>query len=243
MWFSKQVYPFSQSPSTELNTSPELFTLCLNSVTLSVKHELLSRVPWVCAEKNVEVGMGDSGGALYKALGVNCFLSFQWMLGQSKNTTWQQVIQSHKCGLQTRMEKEMATHSSTLAWKIPWMGEPGRLHTVHGVAKSQTLPSNFTFFLSIVPFGEGNGNPLQCSCLENPMDGGPGGPQSMGLQSQTRLSNSHTHTHTQTRKLYKIWISFCLYRHLNSTSNNQSLCCTENFILIIIEPTHILSNK
>ena len=145
------------------------------------------------------------------------------------------------------MEEEMATHSSTLAWKIPWMGEPGRLHTVHGVAKSQTLPSNFTFFLSIVPFGEGNGNPLQCSCLENPMDGGPGGPQSMGLQSQTRLSNSHTHTHThthtQTRKLYKMQISFCLYRYLNSTSNNQSLCCTENFILIIIEPTHILSNK
>ena len=27
-------------------------------------------------------------------------------------------------------------------------------------------------FLSIVPFGEGNGNPLQCSCLENPMDRG-----------------------------------------------------------------------
>ena len=28
------------------------------------------------------------------------------------------------------------------------------------------------FFLSVVPFGEGNGNPLQCSCLENPMDRG-----------------------------------------------------------------------
>jgi len=25
------------------------------------------------------------------------------------------------------MEKEMAPHSSTLAWKIPWMEEPGRL--------------------------------------------------------------------------------------------------------------------
>ena len=25
------------------------------------------------------------------------------------------------------LEKEMATHSSTLAWKIPWMEEPGRL--------------------------------------------------------------------------------------------------------------------
>ena len=37
--------------------------------------------------------------------------------------------------------------------------------------------------------GEGNGNPLQYSCLENPMDGELGGLQSMGSQSQTRLSN------------------------------------------------------
>ena len=34
------------------------------------------------------------------------------------------------------LEKEMATHSSILAWRIPW--------TVHGVAKSQTRLSNFT---------------------------------------------------------------------------------------------------
>ena len=31
----------------------------------------------------------------------------------------------------------MATHSSTLAWKIPWTEEPGRLQSVRGVAKSQ----------------------------------------------------------------------------------------------------------
>ena len=30
----------------------------------------------------------------------------------------------------------MAIHSSTIAWKIPWTKEPGRLHTVPGVAKS-----------------------------------------------------------------------------------------------------------
>ena len=36
------------------------------------------------------------------------------------------------------LEKEMATHSSTLAWKIPRTEESGRLHGVHGVAKSQT---------------------------------------------------------------------------------------------------------
>ena len=34
------------------------------------------------------------------------------------------------------LEKEMATHSSIFAWKIPWMGEPGG--TVHGIAKSRT---------------------------------------------------------------------------------------------------------
>ena len=35
------------------------------------------------------------------------------------------------------LEKEMATHSSTLAWKIPWMEEPGRLQSM-GVAESDT---------------------------------------------------------------------------------------------------------
>ena len=40
-------------------------------------------------------------------------------------------------------EKEMATHSSILAWKILWAEEPGR--TVHEVAKSQTRLSDFTF--------------------------------------------------------------------------------------------------
>ena len=47
------------------------------------------------------------------------------------------------CGIFV-LQKAMATHSSTLAWKIPWMEEPGRLQ-VHGVAQSQTRLSNFTF--------------------------------------------------------------------------------------------------
>ena len=33
-------------------------------------------------------------------------------------------------GLEDPLEKEMATHSSTLAWKIPWMGEPDRLQSM-----------------------------------------------------------------------------------------------------------------
>ena len=39
----------------------------------------------------------------------------------------------------------MAPHSNTLAWKIPWMEEPGRLQSMGLLAKSQTRLSNFTF--------------------------------------------------------------------------------------------------
>jgi len=38
----------------------------------------------------------------------------------------------------------MAPHSSTLAWKIPWMEEPGGLQSM-GVARSRTRLSDFTF--------------------------------------------------------------------------------------------------
>ena len=41
-------------------------------------------------------------------------------------------------------EKAVAPHSSTLAWKIPWMEEPGRLRSM-GLAKSRTHLSDFTF--------------------------------------------------------------------------------------------------
>ena len=109
----------------------------------------------------------------------------------------------------------MAPHSSTFAWKIPWMEEPGRLQSmgslrvghdwttslslftfmhwrrkwqptpvflpgesqgwrslwaaIHGVAQIQTRLKQLSMHACI---GEGNGNPLQYSCLKNPRDGG-----------------------------------------------------------------------
>ena len=54
-------------------------------------------------------------------------------------------------GQEDPLEKAMATHSSTLAWKIPRTEKPGRL-TVHGIAKSPTRLSDFTFFLSFLSF-------------------------------------------------------------------------------------------
>ena len=64
------------------------------------------------------------------------------------------------------VEKAMAPHPSTLAWKIPWMEEAG------GLQSMGSLRIRHNWATSLSHIGEGNGNPLQCSCLENPRDGG-----------------------------------------------------------------------
>ena len=45
--------------------------------------------------------------------------------------------------MKSALEKEMATHFSICAWKIPWMEEPGRLQSME--SQSQTQLSDFTF--------------------------------------------------------------------------------------------------
>ena len=80
----------------------------------------------------------------------------------------------------------MAPHSSTLAWKIPWTEEPGGLQSMGLLESDTTERLHFHFSLSCI--GEGNGNPLQCFCLENPRDGGAWWAAVYGVaQSQTRL--------------------------------------------------------
>ena len=81
-------------------------------------------------------------------------------------------------------EKAMAPHSSTLAWKILWTEEPGRLRSVGSLRFRHAWANS----LSLSCIGEGNGNPLQCSCLENPRDGGAWWAAVYGVtQSRTRL--------------------------------------------------------
>ena len=165
----------------------------------------------------------------------------------------------------------MASHSSILAWEIPWMEEPGRLQTMgsqrvrHDLATEQThihvkyhvlvlnkcvclwffllisnrvnirrrqwqptpvlLPGKFHgqrslegcspwgrkesdtterlhFHFSLSCIGEGNGNPLQSSCLDDPRDGGAWWAAVYGVtQSQTwlkRLSSGSSSVNAKT---------------------------------------------
>ena len=88
----------------------------------------------------------------------------------------------------------MASHSSTLTWKIPWMEEPGALQSIGLLRVRKAEQLHFHFSLSCI--GEGNGNPLQCSCLENPRDGEPGGLLSVvlhrvGMTEATQQPQQH----------------------------------------------------
>ena len=100
-------------------------------------------------------------------------------------------------------EKTMANHSSTLAWRIPWTEEPGRLQS----RGSRRVRHDWGTSLSCI--GEGNGNPLQNSCLENPRDGGAWWAAVYGVaQSRTWLkllsSSSSRDYHTRWSQAYDI---------------------------------------
>ena len=68
-------------------------------------------------------------------------------------------------------EKAMATHSSVLAWRIPETGEPGGLPSMGSHRVGQDW-SDLAVAAAAALAEEGNGYPLQCYCLENPMDRG-----------------------------------------------------------------------
>ena len=68
------------------------------------------------------------------------------------------------------LEKEMATHSSVRAWKIH--GQMSLVGCSPWGRKESGTTERLHFHFSLSRIGERNGNPLQCSCLENPRDGG-----------------------------------------------------------------------
>ena len=121
----------------------------------------------------------------------------------------------------------MAPHSSTLAWKIPWTEEPGRLQSMGLLELDTTERLHFHFSLSCI--GEGNGNPLQCSCLENPREGGACWAAIYGVtQSRTRLkrlrsSSSSSLISLQSQGLSRVFSSTTVRKH-RFFGSQLSLC-------------------
>ena len=123
----------------------------------------------------------------YLIVNRSVFLNFWWRLIDHSTIIFEYLPQClHQIDLNLLMKKARATHSSTLAWKIPCSEEPGRLQSKGFKESDTTERLHFHFSLSCI--GEGNGNPFQCSCLENPRDGGAWWAAVYGIaQSRTAL--------------------------------------------------------
>ena len=83
----------------------------------------------------------------------------------AKERQWQRMLKlPHNC------THEWQSTPVLLAWKIPWTEEPGRLQSMGSRRVRHDWATSLSLFTSCIR--EGNGNPLQCSCLENPRDEG-----------------------------------------------------------------------
>ena len=139
------------------------------------------------------------------------FLDIYWasLVAQMvKNPPAMQETWVQSLGWEDPLEKEMATHSSILAWRIPWAEEPGGLQS----KGSQRVGHNWVTFTFTYPSGsegkesacsagdpgsipglerspgERNGKPLQYSCLKNFVDRGAWQATVHGLDTTEQLS-------------------------------------------------------
>ena len=94
-----------------------------------------------------------------------CSLLSQFLIGRKYNQLHHLEAAALQCS-----GKAMAPHSSTLAWKIH--GQRSLVGCSPWGRKELDTTEWLHFHFSLSCIGEGNGNPLQCSCLENPRDGG-----------------------------------------------------------------------
>ena len=112
----------------------------------------------------------------------------------------------------------MAPHSSTPAWKIPWMEEPGGLQSMGSLRVRHYWATS----VSLSCIGEGNGNPLRCSCLEDPRDRGAWWAAVYGVaQSQTWLKQLSSSNLLEFGKMYTNSKSDKVRKSYGQNSSNE----------------------
>ena len=115
----------------------------------------------------------------------------------------------------TSVYLKRAPHSSTLAWQIPWTEEPGRLQSMGSLESDTTERLHFHFSLSCI--GEGNGNPLQCSCLEDPRDGEPVGLTESDTTKATWQQQQHQKK-IKRKEILSIYTYVCIFMRKSSSA-------------------------
>ena len=113
----------------------------------------------------------------------------------------------------------MSTHSSTLAWTIPWTEGPGGLQSMGSLGVGHDWATSLSLFTFL--HWRRKCSPLQCSCLENPMDGGACWAAVCGVsQSRTQLKRLSSSSSSSRVIVYSLLVKklaeFKLYLHFHS---------------------------
>ena len=113
------------------------------------------------------------------------------------------------------------------------MGGGGWWADIYGVREESDTTERLHFHFSLSCIGEGNGNPLQCSCLENPRDGGAWWADVYGVaQSRTRLKRLRSSSSTY-------YIPFLLMGVQNPGFTSQ--CMTVSWRMLLVQSGHMTS--
>ena len=146
------------------------------------------------------------------------------MTTHSNNLPWKISWTEEPGGLQSMGRKESGMterlkHTNKSFWRRQWQPIPvllpGKSHGWRSLVgcspwgrQESVTTERLHFHFSLSCIGEGNGNPLQCSCLENPRDGGAWWAAVYGIaQSRTRLNrlssnNSFKYSHNLIFKIF-----------------------------------------
>ena len=127
-------------------------------------------------------------------IGVGCHLLLQGIFSTQRLNPHLLPWQAGSLPLSHQgMEKAMAPHSSTLAWKIPWTEERGRLQSMGSLGVGHDWVTSLSLFTLMDWRRKWQCSchflkELQCSCLENPREGGAWWAAVYGVtQTRTRL--------------------------------------------------------
>ena len=135
----------------------------------------------------------------------------------------------------------MAPHSSTLSWKIPWMEEPGRLQSMGSLRVGHDWATSLSLFTFLHWRRKWQ---LQCSCLENPRDGGAWWAAVYGVaQSWTglkRLSSSSSSSLSTFKIIFFPLFFFCLVLQQLLIGH---LLCVKNCAVCVFTKGHVYNWK
>ena len=120
-------------------------------------------------------------------------------------------------------EKAMAPHSNSLAWKIPWTEEPGRLQSMGSLRVGLDWATSLSLFTSMHWTGKWQTHSSGVFCLENPRDRGAWWAAIYGVaQNRTRLKWLSRSSRTNFNTIQRKTTESSLYNEYAKMSNMQS---------------------